>query len=109
MSNTDAKNRTTKIKQGSKGCQSEGQSGGVGTVRSTSKRIGTYKIGTGGGDSDRQDSSQSKLSAYGVPGKILSQLIEENQKQLAYHEQQVETLRKQAEELMSLSKSLTEE
>jgi len=112
MSNQNAKNRTPQEKQNRRDNigNPEGIEGVMGATAAPSRRARTYEIGVGGENSESGYSViGSGISVHGIPGKILSQLVEELQKQLAYHRQQAEAIEKQIDELIELSESFAEE
>ncbi|WP_414546079.1 hypothetical protein [Nostoc sp. CCY0012] len=100
MEVNNAKQRSSKVRKGSERSKSESEPRGLGTVSGTSAEYGTYQVTTG-----REDSNESNISISGeqpigsIPGKIIGQLVDETEKQLAYHEQQAEILRERLREL----------
>ena len=79
----------------------------MGAIQTTSSKPGIYQIGASGKNSQKRDTIiNSKLSSYGIPGKIISQLIEKLQEQLAYHEQEVKEIKNQIDELNQFSENL---
>ncbi len=64
------------------------ESGGLGIIPGFGGELGNYKIGTSRKDSHESDTCFGERTDSGISGKIVSQLIEENERQLAYHEEQ---------------------
>ncbi|BAY74166.1 hypothetical protein NIES25_05760 [Nostoc linckia NIES-25] len=105
----NGRKRSSKVRQGDERSQSKSQSGSVGTVSDIGAEHGTYPIRTSGEDSNERDSNTSRSFANNtIPGKIISQLVEETEKQLAYHEQQAEILRNRLRELKQVNLNHTE-
>ncbi|MBE9201504.1 MULTISPECIES: hypothetical protein [unclassified Nodularia (in: cyanobacteria)] len=86
------------------GSKLESKPGCLGTFSAISPEHGTYQIRAG-----REDSNKSDIAILGgesiqrITGKLISQLITEADKQLAYHEQQAGFLRERIEELKHIS------
>ena len=79
----------------------------MGTFSGVGAESGTYQVGTCGKDSHESDISVvGGGSSEGIAGKLLSQLIAEANKQLAYYEQQATLLRVRVEELKQISESI---
>ncbi|GJD16351.1 hypothetical protein RIVM261_013070 [Rivularia sp. IAM M-261] len=76
-------------------------SGSVGDVPLTSSKTGDDQVGVCGDDSERRITYVANPGAANI-GKLLDQLIEETQKQLAGCEQQAEVLRLRLDELKKL-------
>lgn len=99
----NAKNRSSKVGKGSKRSQSEGQSRSLGAFSTASTSDGIDQIGISREDSNESDTFVSGKQPDGsIPGKIISQLVDETEKQLAYHEQQAEILRERLKELKQI-------
>ncbi|MBG1263085.1 hypothetical protein [Nostoc commune] len=83
--------------------------GSLGTVSDNGSRDGTYKIAVSGENSDKSNilvEGQQPLS--GIPGKIVGQLIHENEKQLAYHEEQAQLIKDRIRELKQIPETLAD-
>ncbi|NJN13168.1 MAG: hypothetical protein HC836_19590 [Richelia sp. RM2_1_2] len=95
--------RQTKIKSECENSQFDDIAGGVGNVQEPSPRGGINPFRT-----TRNDSQESKTNTQyresTASGKILSELVDETQKQLAFHEQQVEVQKRRLENLAKLTK-----
>ncbi|MEH2379173.1 MAG: hypothetical protein V7K27_09855 [Nostoc sp.] len=103
MESKNGKNRTTEIRQGSYRSQPEGTPRSMGTLSGTSAGYGTYQIPTFREDCDESDTLVAgQQSASEIAGKLVSQLVEETEKQLAYYEQQSELLRIRLKELKQI-------
>lgn len=95
--------RSSEIWTGYQGCKPESESRSMGTFRSASEEHGSYQVGTSG-----ENSRESYFVGTGeqpgqtISGKIISQLVEETEKQLAYYEQQSEILRERLTELKAI-------
>ena len=99
--------RSSEVWQGSKGSQSESEPRSVGAFSTTSTGDGSYQVGAGRKDSDKSNTLvAAQHRANQVTGKFVSQLIDETEKQLAYHEQQTELLRNRLQELKQIPDSL---
>nr|WP_242037847.1 hypothetical protein [Tolypothrix sp. FACHB-123] len=95
--------RSSEIRARSEGCKPESQSRSMGAFRPASEEHGTYQVGTSGENSGESNPiSTGQQSGEAVAGKVLSQLIDETEKQLAYHEQQAEILRERRNELKAI-------
>lgn len=103
MDAINAQNRSPQFSKESQNSKPETRGGCLGTFPRSSSQHGAYKVGAG-----REDSSESNIFIPGqhsntaVPGKIVSQLIQETEKQLAYYEQQAEVLRVRLQELKEI-------
>jgi len=92
---------------GNQGSKFKSQLQRLGTFSGVGTESGTYQVGTCGKDSHESDISiVGGASSEGIGGKLLSQLIAEASKQLAYHEQQATLLRARVEELKQVSESI---
>ncbi|MHC5724011.1 MAG: hypothetical protein ACYTXY_07590 [Nostoc sp.] len=89
--------------------QLEVRGGSLGTLPDNGSRDGTYQITAG-----RENSNQSNTvverqqSLAGIPGKIVNQLIHENEKQLAYHEEQAQLIKDRIRELKQIPEPLVD-
>ncbi|MEH2337598.1 hypothetical protein [Nostoc sp.] len=109
MEINNGRKRPSKVGQRDKGSESKGQSRSVGSLSEVGTEHGAFPLRTSGEDSDERDSYTSRsFSNNTIPGKIISQLVEETEKQLAYHEQQAEILRNQLRELKEVNVNHTE-
>jgi hypothetical protein len=102
----NGKQRSSEIRQGSQRGKFESESRSMGTFQSVSTEHGSYPVATAREDRDKANTSRRK-PINGISGKIVSQLIEETEKQLAYHEQQAEVLRERLKELKQVSENNT--
>lgn len=94
----DGKQRTTQQKRNNQISHLKSEPTGVGVIPGLGGEPGDNKIGTSGKDSDERNTAfRTEWTPTGIPGKIISQLVDENQKQLAYHEQQAKYHQQQAE------------
>jgi hypothetical protein len=109
MEKTNGKERPPQLSEEPQDRQLKVRVGSLGSVSSNGSRDGTYKITT-----SRENSNQSNTlvegqrSLSGIPGKIVSQLIYENEKQLAYHEEQAQLIKDRIQELKQIPESLTD-
>lgn len=109
MEKTNGKERPPQLSKEPQDRQLKVRVGSLGFVSSDGSRDGTYEI-----TASRENSNESNTfvegqrSLNGIPGKIVSQLIYENEKQLAYHEQQAQLIKDRIEELKQIPESLTE-
>ncbi|MEH2390034.1 MAG: hypothetical protein V7K14_30575 [Nostoc sp.] len=104
MESKNGKNRTTEIRQGSYRSQPEGTPRSMGTLSGPSTGYGTYQIPAFGEDRDKSDTLVAgQQSVSEIAGKLVSQLVEETEKQLAYYEQQSELLRNRLKELKQIA------
>lgn len=103
MTVKNAKNRSPQIGEGSHVGDFKSQSRSLGTSPGAGSEHGTYQVRVSGENSDQPNTSFSgQNSNAAIPGKIISQLIDENEKQLAYHEQQVELIKQRIRELKQI-------
>ncbi|MHC5768939.1 MAG: hypothetical protein ACYTXI_25615 [Nostoc sp.] len=94
----------------------ESEPRGMGIIPAFGGEFGDYKIGTGRKNSDEPDTSfGGEWTDRGIPGKILGQLIDENEKQLAYHQeqcyyhqQQIKNIQDRLENLKQIPESLAD-
>ncbi len=109
MESKNGKNRSSEVGQGSQRSQPQGESRSLGTLSGFSANYGSYQIATLREDSDKSDTAVTREQSISeVTGKLVSQLIDETEKQLAYYEQQSELLRERLKELKHLPDSLTD-
>lgn len=100
MEAKNAKQRSSKVGKGSQRSKLESEPRSVGTVSRPSAESGTYQVGASRKDSNESNTLISgEQSIDSIPGKIIGQLVDETEKQLAYHEQQAEVLRERLREL----------
>jgi len=89
----DGENRATKDETGCERGKFEGKSRCLGVIPVFSRTDGSYQIGAGGENCDGTDPLiAGEFTDSGIPGKIASQLVEDAEKQLAYHQQQAEVI-----------------
>ncbi|MEH1992359.1 hypothetical protein [Nostoc sp.] len=107
MEQINGKNRSSQPSQKSQNSQLKVRDGSLGIISGNSSEYGFNQIAV-----SREDSSEPNIlivgqwSNNGIPGKIISQLIEENEKQLAYHEQQAELIKSRIKQLKDIPESL---
>jgi hypothetical protein len=90
--------RSPQIGTGSERCKPEGQSGSMGAVSTASAKHGSYEVGASGENSNESNTVVTGEGAStGISGKLVRQLVNENEKQLAYHEQQAKYHQQQSE------------
>jgi hypothetical protein len=100
----DGKNRPPEIRQSSNISNVETESRVLGVTSTISIEPGNDKIRFGGEDSERRDTfSTREQSSNEISGKIASQLINETEKQIAYHKNQASELEARLEELHQLA------
>ncbi len=106
----DAQNRTTEEVGKRKNIRNtEDRTGSLGTVQLASGKSGVNPIRTGGENCIQGDTSVSpNSSSSAVVGKIASQLIEEAEKELAYHQTQAEVLKDRIQALRAISEIPTD-
>ena len=96
---------TTKIRQERKDCEPNGVTRSVGTLSPPSSQVRNDSLRV-----SRDDSNQSNTLTIGIgagnAGGIARQLIEETQKQLAYHRTQVSELENRIHELQQFTEDL---
>ena len=96
----DGKNRTSEDRQSSNIGNFEARSGSLGEFSISSTEHGHDEVRASGENSEQGNTvTSAQQSLNGIPGKIAGQLITETEKQLAYHEQQVEVLKDRLQEL----------
>ncbi|WP_414574111.1 hypothetical protein [Nostoc sp. CCY 9925] len=109
MERKNGKNRSPKIGQRSYRSELKSASRSVGAIPGASTNYGTHQIPTFRENSDKSDINISKQhSSSAVTGEVVGQLIEETEKQLAYHEQQADLLRNRLKELRQIPVSITD-
>ena len=98
------KNRTPEIRQGGDISHAEIKSRLLGITSRISHEYGNDSIGLSGEDSQSGDTFSTRgTPGDEIPGKILSQLIGETEKQLIYHREQANELEARLEELRQLA------
>jgi hypothetical protein len=101
----DGKDRKAEGKR-NEGGRAKGSSRSLATLPRTGAEYGTYQVGASREDSQASDTFVlGRESIEGIAGKLISQLINEAEKQLAYHDQQSQLLKSRIEELRQLSES----
>ncbi len=86
------------------GSKLKSQPGCVGTFSRIGAGLGTHQVGTGRENSYGTDTSILRgQSIERLAGKLVGQLINETEKQLAYHDQQSQLLKSRLQELQQLS------
>ncbi|MDZ8136311.1 MAG: hypothetical protein RM049_13545 [Nostoc sp. DedQUE04] len=107
MEKINGKNRSSQPSKKRQNSQLEVRNGSLGTFPGGSSEYGFNQIPVGREDSDKPNIFVSgQWSTHGIPGKIVGQLIEENEKQLAYHEQQAELIRGRIKQLKEIPETL---
>ena len=107
MEKINGKERTPELSEKSENSELKVRIGSLGTVSDNGPRDGTYQI-----TASRKNSNESNTvvkgqqSPSGISGKIVSQLIYENEKQLAYHEQQSQLIKDRIRELKQIPETL---
>jgi hypothetical protein len=103
MDINDGKSRSSEVRESDDIGNLEGRSRRVGTFQGSSAKDGTDQIATSGEDSYKSNiSATGEQSDTSIAGKIIRQLVDETEKQLAYHKSQVETLESRLEELKAV-------
>ncbi len=106
------KNGTTRSSQNKGECKRSELSSkteGVGNVSTLSGKSRANPLGIGRENSHRGDSSQSgKCQDTSINGKVINQLVDQLQRELAYHRDQVSHIENRLEELQQLSGELKE-
>jgi hypothetical protein len=88
---TDGKQRSSEHKGSNQDSHLEGESRGVGAIPAFGEQLRDYEIKASRDDSNGADTlSAGEWTGGSVFGKLVSQLIEENEKQLAYHKEQLD-------------------
>jgi hypothetical protein len=101
--------RPSEIREGCNIRDFKGKSRILGDAANPSSKHGAYEIAA-----RREDCNESSTvvteqwTASEIPGKIVSQLIDENEKQLAYHREQVEIIENRLKELRQVPESLAD-
>jgi hypothetical protein len=100
----NGKPRQTKDKRRGDRGKPESESTRLGTVPSISGEHGSNALGASGDDSHQSNTTSTRKPTNGeFFGKIASQLIEEAEKQLAYHKQQTEILKETIKTLKQMA------
>ena len=106
MDDKNGKNGKTEDERGSQRSQLESEPKCLGVISVSGRELGTHQIGTRGENRHEPDTFVSgKLTDSVIAGKIAGQLVEEAEKQLAYHEEQVEVIREQLHVLREIAKT----
>jgi hypothetical protein len=109
MEKRNGQNRSPQFSEKPQDSESEVGNRSLGTISRISPEYGANEITVGREDSDQSDTTISRQQpGDGVSGKIVGQLIDENEKQLAYHQQQIELINARIEELKRIPEKLTE-
>ena len=96
--------------KGSKRSQSESESSSMGTFSGSSVEHGSNQIRVSREDRDKSNIAVTvQQSPEGIAGKIVRQLVEETDKQLAYHKEQVKALEGRRKELEQISEEYVSE
>lgn len=99
--------RPSKVRQGCKRSELKGEPRSLGAFSSIGRELRAYSLSTVREDSDAPNTVVTgEWAISGISGKLVSQLISETEKQLAYYEQQSETLRERLKELRQIPESL---
>ena len=90
MEKTNGKNRSPELPKEPKNSESEARSRSLGVIPRVSSGYGLNEIATGREDSDKSNTViTEEWSTIENPGKFVSQLVVETEKQLAYNQQQL--------------------
>jgi hypothetical protein len=104
------KNRPSKKRESGHIRDSESNAGIMGSTSTISREFGDDKIGVSGESGQQRDTaSAGKRSSNGVTGEIVRQLIQETERQLAYHKNQASELEIRLQELHQLDKDFSQE
>lgn len=104
MESENGKNRSSQVWERHKRGQPESESRSVGSLSGVGGKHESYQVRVGRENSYKTDTLVPReQSGEGITGKIIGQLVGETEKQLAYHEQQVELLKRRLEELKQFS------
>ncbi len=105
----DGKNGTTEDEGRSERRKPKSEPRSLGDVSNSSGEYGTYSVSAFGGNSYEQNTFiAGERTDERIAGKLVRQLIEETEKQLAYYEQQADALRKRLQELKKVSETTTD-
>ena len=107
MGFSNEEQRTSKIWERGERSKSESQSASMEEFPGNRGKIGAYKIPVS--RENRQQSNtvvRREYSSTGIPGEVIDQLVEETEKQLAYHNDQVKALELRLQELNQLSNNI---
>ncbi|MBN3911088.1 MAG: hypothetical protein HWQ35_32470 [Nostoc sp. NMS1] len=86
---TNGKQRTPQQKGSNQTSHVKSEPRGMGIIPAFGGKPGDYEIGTSRKDSNEPDAvSPGEWTDGGISGKLIGQLIDENEKQLAYHQEQ---------------------
>lgn len=101
------KQRSSEVRQGCEGSELKSEPRSVGAFSSIGGESRAYSLPTVREDRNAPDTVVTgEWAISGISGKLVSQLINETEKQLAYYEQQAETLRERLKELKQIPESL---
>lgn len=90
VASSNAKDRSPQPSQKSQDCESTSRDGSLGAIQFSSSEYGLDSFGTGREDSNKSDTYlTANISGSSISGKIISQLIDETEKNLAYHQKQL--------------------
>ncbi|MEH2320838.1 hypothetical protein [Nostoc sp.] len=107
MEKQNGKNGSSQLSEKSQDSQFKVRDRSLGTIPVLSSEHGLNQIPTSGEDSDQPNLPViGQWSSNGIPGKIIGQLIDENERQLAYHEQQVELIKGRIKQLREIPESI---
>lgn len=106
----NAKDRSSKKRQSSDIRNFESNTRIVGVTSTISPESRNDQIGVSGENSQQTNTfSSRKRSSSGITGKIVRQLIEETERQLAYYKTQATELEARLQELYELSEDLEQQ
>lgn len=106
MRANDGKNRSSQVRESSNIGDAATNPRIMGVASTISLEHGNDEIRSGGEDSERRNTFSSRgQSNEGISGKIVGRLINETEKQLAYHKSQTSELEARLEELRQLADS----
>ncbi|MEH2190284.1 MAG: hypothetical protein V7K64_29630 [Nostoc sp.] len=109
METKNGQNRSSQLSEQPQDSQSKVRVGSVGSFSGSSAEYGFNQITTGRKNSYAPNTlvaGQQRDDAF--PGEVIGQLIDENEKQLAYHEHQAQVIRLRIQELKQIPESLTD-
>lgn len=106
----NGKNRSPKIRESSNIGNLEGNAGILGVTSTISPNSGNDQIRVSGeGSQQRNTASSRERSSVGITGEIVSQLIQETERQLAYYKTQTSELEARLQELHELNEDLAKD
>lgn len=105
----NGQNRPPQFSKQSKDSKPKTRVGSLGSFSGVSTEYGADKIAASREDSYQSDTAiTGQRTDEGLPGEVVAQLIDENEKQLTYHQQQIELIKARIEDLKRIPEILTE-